>query len=53
MKTVLFLVLIVPVLSLLIKEFSQGRKIRAARQRARAEQEERRRRREDAVDPGL
>lgn len=49
MKTVLFLVLIVPLLSLLIKEFSQGRKIRAARAQALAEQEERRRRREEAA----
>ncbi|HEV2423620.1 MAG TPA: hypothetical protein VGZ29_02210 [Terriglobia bacterium] len=53
MKTVVFIILIAPVVSLLIKEFSQSRKIKAARERALAEREERQRRKQQAADAAL
>lgn len=53
MKTVIFIILIAPVLSLLIKEFFQSRKIKAARERALAERAERQRRKQEVADAAL
>lgn len=53
MKTLVFLILILPVVALLVKEISMNKKLREQRERAEAAAEERRRQRERAADAVL